>query len=114
MMGSWVALAIAIGTSVAGQALLKAGAGGGGFAAQLFDWRTVLGLGLYGGAALFYIVALRRIPVSVALPCTATSYVAALAIGHFAFGEAVTPLHMAAVAVILAGVGLLAYASASA
>ena len=45
--------------------------------AQLFDPRTMSGWCLYGGAALLYIIALRRIPMSVALPCTAVSYVAA-------------------------------------
>lgn len=113
MNWNWVALLFAISTSVAGQALLKGGAGAGGFLEQLLDRRTILGLGLYGGAALLYIVALRRIPVSVALPCTAASYVAAVAIGYYVFGEVVTPLHLVALGVILAGVLLLAYASVS-
>jgi len=51
--------------------LLKAGAGRVSFVDQLFDWHTVLGLVLYGGAAMLYIVALRRIPMSVAMPFTA-------------------------------------------
>ena len=72
--------------------------------------RTILGLGLYGGAAILYIVALRRIPMSVALPCTAISYVAAAAIGHFAFGEPMGMQHIAALALICSGVVLLALA----
>ena len=68
----WVVLAAAIVTSMAGQTLLKAGAGAADFIAQLFDWRTMSGLVLYGGAALLYIVALRKIAMSVALPCTAS------------------------------------------
>jgi len=83
----WVTLFAAIATSMAGQTLLKAGAGVADFIAQLFDWRTLIGLCLYGGAAVFYIVALRRIPMSRALPCTAISYVAAALIGHYAFGD---------------------------
>jgi small multidrug resistance pump len=106
----WVILAAAIVTSMAGQTLLKAGAGAADFIAQLFDWRTVLGLGLYGGAAILYIVALRRIPMSVALPCTAISYVAAALIGHFAFGEALGLQHATALALICTGVVLLALA----
>ena len=82
----WVVLALAIATSMGGQTLLKAGASAPDFLAQLLDLRTIVGLGLYGGAAILYIVALRRIPMSVALPCTAASYVAAMLIGHFAFG----------------------------
>ncbi len=108
----WAALALAIATSLAGQTLLKAGAGAASFMAQLFDPRTMIGLVLYGGAALLYIVALRRIPMSVALPCTAVSYIAAALIGHYGFGEPLGALHIAAITLIGAGVVLLAFASA--
>ena len=110
MTSYWFILSAAIATSMVGQALLKAGAGAADFAAQLFDWRTLLGLGLYGGAALLYIIALRRIPMSVALPCTAASYVAALLIGHFAFAEPIGTTQLAAVGLISLGVLLLATA----
>ncbi len=110
LIAFWLALALAIGTSMAGQTLLKAGAAEADFIAQLVDWRTILGLGLYGGAALLYIVALRRIPMSVALPCTAISYVAAALIGHFGFAEPLGAPHVAALALISAGVMLLALA----
>ena len=53
----------------------------------------MVGLCLYGGAALLYIIALRRIPMSVALPCTAVSYVAAALIGHFGFAEPLGAMH---------------------
>jgi len=95
---------------MAGQTLLKAGAGQASFVAQLFDARTLSGLCLYGGAALLYIVALRRIPMSVALPCTAVSYVAAALIGHYAFNEALGAMKLAAIALICAGVAMLAFA----
>ncbi|CAH2604445.1 EamA family transporter [Rhodovastum atsumiense] len=106
----WLALAVAIATSMGGQTLLKAGAGAPDFIGQLFDWRTIIGLSLYGGAALLYIVALRRIPMSVALPCTAISYVAAALIGYYAFDETITVTHMAAIGLIAAGVITLALA----
>ena len=110
MMMYWVVLAVAIVTSMAGQTLLKAGAGAPDFIAQLFDPRTMVGLCLYGGAALLYIVALRRISMSVALPCTAISYVAAALIGHYGFGEPLGTVHVAALALISVGVGMLALA----
>ena len=106
----WATLFAAIATSMAGQTLLKAGAGAADFITQLFDWRTLLGFVLYGGAAVLYIVALRRIPMSRALPCTAVSYVAAALIGHYAFGEALGVAHLAAIALICGGVVLLAFA----
>lgn len=110
-MLAWSALAGAILASLAGQVLLKAGTlGDGGFLAQLLRWQTVLGLSCYGGSALLYILALRQIPMSVALPTTAISYVAIALIGHFAFGEPLGAQKMVAIALICAGVVLLATA----
>ena len=111
MIGAWLVLAAAICTSMTGQVLLKAGTlAEGNFLAQLFRWQTILGLGCYGGAALLYIVALRRIPMSVALPCTAASYIIIALVGHYMFGEALGPQKLAAIALIAGGVALLATA----
>ena len=106
----WATLGLAIAISMAGQTLLKAGAGAPDFMAQLFDPRTLGGLVLYGTSALLYIVALRRIPMSVALPCTAVSYIAAALIGHYWFGEPMGLAQIAAIGLICAGVVLLAFA----
>lgn len=109
MNASWMALGGAIAVSVAGQVLLKTGAAGpGGFLAQLFRPATLVGLVCYGGAALLYIVALRRIPMSVALPCTAASYVVIALIGHYGFAEPLGAMRVAAIGLIAAGVLLLA------
>ncbi len=94
MTAFWLVLAGAIATSLLGQTLLKAGAGAPDFIAQLLD----------------YIVALRRIPMSVAMPFTAVSYVAAVLIGHYGFGEHLSTMHIVAVATIASGVALLALA----
>jgi multidrug transporter EmrE-like cation transporter len=111
MMGSWLVLAAAICTSMTGQILLKAGTlGEGNFLVQLFRWQTILGLGCYGGAALLYIIALRKIPMSVALPCTAASYVVIALVGYFMFGESLGSQKIAAIVLISAGVALLAAA----
>ena len=109
-MAYWAVLAVAIATSMGGQTLLKAGAAAPNFVAQLLDIRTMAGLVLYGGAAILYIVALRRIPMSVALPSTAISYIAAALIGHFVFGEVLGWAHIGAIALIGGGVVLLAFA----
>ena len=110
MTAYWAVLAAAIVISMAGQTLLKSGAGATDFIAQLLDWHTILGLALYGGSAMLYIVALRRIPMSVALPCTAISYVAAALIGHFAFAEPIGMMHAGALGLITVGVIMLALA----
>jgi len=106
----WGVLAAAIVTSMAGQTLLKAGAGAVDLLAQLLDLRTLFGLCLYGGAAFLYIIALRRIPMSVALPCTAVSYVAAALIGHYAFAEPMGMAQVGGIGLICAGVVMLAFA----
>ena len=111
MTAYWFTLTAAIATSMVGQILLKSGAtGDGGFLTQLFRPQTVIGLGLYGGAALLYIVALRKIPMSVALPFTAVSYVVAVLIGHFVFGEGLGAQKLIAIGLISLGVVVLASA----
>jgi small multidrug resistance pump len=112
---SWINLWIAIAMSLAGQTLLKAGAmtrqASTELLAQFLDPRTVAGLTLYVAAAFLYIIALRRIPLSVALPCTAASYIGAIFIGHFLYNETITLIHLTAVAFIGCGVVLLALAA---
>jgi len=114
MMPYWIALGAAICVSLGGQVLLKAGAIGAaaeaGLIAQVLRWQTIVGLGFYGFSAMLYIVALRKIPMSVALPCTAASYIVVAIIGHFVFGEVLGMQRMAAIVLISAGVLLLASA----
>lgn len=106
----WSVLMAAIVASMAGQTLLKSGSAAPDFMTQLFDPRTLLGLCLYGGAAMLYIVALRRIPMSVAMPFTAISYVAAAFIGHYGFAEPLGTMQLGALGLICAGVVMLALA----
>lgn len=111
MSSAWLALAAAIGSSLVGQVLLKAGAegmSGGSLMQQLLRPSTILGLGFYGVGALLYIVALRRIPMSVALPCTAASYIVIAVIGWWFFGEALGTQKLAAISLIGIGVVMLA------
>ncbi len=105
----WFALLGAVAISIVGQTLLKTGAAADSFLAQLFSVPTIIGLVLYGGSALLYIVALRRIPMSVALPCTALSYVVIAMVGHHMFGEPLGLIKFGAIALICAGVALLAF-----
>ena len=109
----WGALAAAITSSLVGQVLLKSGAEavqGVSFLGQMLRWQTMLGLCFYGAGALLYIAALRRIPMSVALPCTAASYVLIAGIGWYFFGEAMSAQKLAAILLIATGVALLAAA----
>jgi multidrug transporter EmrE-like cation transporter len=113
MIFHWIALWAAICSSLVGQVLLKAGAeslNGASFIAQMLRWQTLLGLCFYGAGAMLYIAALRKIPMSVALPCTAASYVAIALIGWWFFGEALGGQKIAAIGLIAVGVIVLASA----
>lgn len=104
----WAFLLTAITSTVLAQGLLKAGAGAGTIVAQFLDWRTVIGLGIYVLASLLYIVALRRIPLGVALPCTALSYVAVAVVGWLVFHEPMSLGRIGGLVLIGSGVVVLA------
>ncbi|GAB4174963.1 MAG: hypothetical protein OHK0024_11880 [Thalassobaculales bacterium] len=108
MIDAYVGLAIGVVVGVAGQLTLKLGAGGeGSFLAQLLRWQTILGLFFYGVAAFGYIYALRKLPVSVAFPSVSLSYVVVAVVAHYAFGEPLGWVQLAALAMIVGGVMLL-------
>lgn len=89
---------------VVAQVLLKMGAARDSFAAQILDWRTIFGLGLYGVGAFFYIYALRKLPLSVAFPTVAASYVLVAFAGWAFFREALALPQWLGLGLILAGV----------
>ena len=99
----WLGILIGVG----GQMLLKAGAGAPDFQAQMLGWRTLAGLALYGAATVCYMVAIRRIPLSVAFPSISLSYVAVLGFGAIVFGETITIGKIGAIVLIGAGVWVL-------
>ncbi len=108
---AWLSLIASITASIAGQALLKAGSAAVDFRAQLLDPRSIAGLAAYGLAALLYMVALRRLPMSVALPFTALTYVAAALVGRWAFAEQLNLVQAAAITLICVGAVTLAVGS---
>ena len=103
----YLALWLGILTGVGGQMLLKAGASAPDFFAQLLDWHTLVGLGFYGAATVCYLIAIRRIPLSVAFPSISLSYIVVVIIGGIVFGEAVTVAKIAGVVLIGVGVWVL-------
>lgn len=106
----YLCLAAGILLGVGAQLLLKVGATGeGDFMVQLLRPQTVIGLGLYGMAAFFYIVALRKIPVTVAFPSVALSYAIIALLGYFWLREPLGISQIAGIAMIMAGVVLVNY-----
>ena len=73
---------------VAGQIALKSGAlASPSLAAQVINPLTIAGFAIYACAALCYIVALKRIPVSVAFPSIAASYAVVAILAHLLWHE---------------------------
>ena len=104
----YAALAGAILCGVAGQVLFKTGATrGAGVLGQFLDPFTVLGLGFYAVAAVFYILAIRRIPVSLAFPTSSLSYIAVALIAHYFWGEPLGLAQLAGILFIILGLVLL-------
>jgi small multidrug resistance pump len=103
----YVALALGIVTGIGGQILLKTGASAPDFVSQLLRPSTLCGLALYGSAAFLYIVALRKIPVSVAFPSVSLSYAIVAVLGHFLFGEPFGIKQVAGIVLIVGGVALI-------
>lgn len=103
----YLALAAAILIGACGQVLLKAGAGAVTFRAQILSPYTLVGLLAYAVAAVAYIVAIRRIPLSLAFPSVAFSYVMVAVAAYFLWGEALGWRQFAGMALIGAGILLL-------
>ncbi len=101
----YIVLFIGVVLGVAGQVLLKTGAerSGDGIA-QFLQPYTIVGFGVYALAALFYIVAIKRIPVSVAFPTVSLSYVVLAVIAHYLWDEPLGTAQLLGIALIVAGV----------
>jgi multidrug transporter EmrE-like cation transporter len=84
----YTSLVASILLGVAGQVALKAGAvDSATLWGQFLNPRTILGFGIYVIAALLYIVALKRIPVSIAYPSVAGSYIIVAVLAHLLWQE---------------------------
>jgi len=104
----YVSLAGAILLGVAGQIALKSGAlAAPAGVAQFINPLTIAGLAIYVVAALCYIVALKKIPVSVAFPSVAASYAAVAIIAHLLWNEPFGWPQLAGLALIGAGILLI-------
>jgi len=84
----YTSLLAAILIGIAGQIALKYGANGStSVAAQFLNPATIIGLTLYVVAALCYVVALKKIPVSIAFPSVAASYAIVAIFAHLLWNE---------------------------
>ena len=105
---SYLALVCAILLGVVGQFLLKAGAAGERVLDQLLAPESILGLAFYAAAAFCYMLALRKIPVSVAFPSVSLSYVLVVGAAYWFRDEPLGWQKIAGVILICGGVTLIA------
>ena len=105
---SYLGLVAAILLGIAGQIALKSAAvGASSFGAQLFNPLTLLGLVIYGLASIAYIVALNRIPVSIAFPSVAASYAIVAVLAHVLWNEPLGWAQLGGIALIGSGILLI-------
>jgi small multidrug resistance pump len=104
----YLCLAIAILLGIGGQISLKsASVGAASLYAQVLNPLTFVGLMFYGFGAIAYVVALNKIPVSVAFPTVAVSYVIVAVLAHLLWNEPLGWHQLGGIALIGAGVILI-------
>ena len=104
----YMSLVGAIVLGIAGQILLKSAADGSvTVIGQFFNPMTIVGLAVYVFAALCYILALKKIPVSIAFPSVAASYAVVAVLAHFLWDEPLGWSQMAGIVLIGSGVLLI-------
>jgi small multidrug resistance pump len=106
MVVYYISLAAAILLGVGGQILLKSAAdGSASVVGQFLNPLTMIGFGIYIFAAFCYIVALKKIPISIAFPSVSASYVIVALLAHLLWNE---PLGWPQIAgLVLIGSGVL-------
>jgi len=105
---SYLSLAAAVLLGIAGQIVLKSGAvGAPSVIAQLLSPLTLAGLAIYGVAAIAYVVALNKIPVSIAFPSVAASYAIVAVLAHLLWSEPLGWPQLGGIALIAGGIFLI-------
>jgi multidrug transporter EmrE-like cation transporter len=109
---SFIFLSLSILLGAAGQILFKISSSKletlrPNFESLVSNYQLFLGLFLYVVSALFYIISLRKIPLSVAYPSIAVSYVLVMVLSYYLFNEQISYYKMAGIILILLGVSLI-------
>ena len=104
----YTSLVAAILFGIAGQIALKSAAEGSAtITAQFVNPLTIIGLAIYIVAALCYILALKKIPVSIAFPSVAASYAVVAVLAHLLWNEPLGWPQLAGIVLIGSGVLLI-------
>lgn len=74
------------------------------------EWHVISALGCYGASVVIWVVALTRVPVSVAYPMLSLGYVVNALAAWWLLGETLNPTKIAGIVIILIGVGVMSRA----
>ena len=108
MFPYYATLAAAIVFGVGGQIALKIGATGTQtIALQFLHPATIVGFVIYVAAAVLYMIALKKIPLSLAYPSVSLSYVVVGVAAHFLWHEPFGLAQIAGILLIGGGIVLL-------
>ena len=103
----FILLAVVLGT--AAQLFLKAGTNVAPVDFRLaLEPRIVAGVGCYAVSLVIWILALSKTPVSIAYPMVSLGFALNAVLAWWLLGEALTPMRMAGIGVIIVGVYLVA------
>jgi multidrug transporter EmrE-like cation transporter len=106
---SFIYIGVAVVLGSAAQLFLKAGTNAAPVDFRLaFEPRILAGIACYAVSLIVWILALSKTPVSVAYPMVSIGFALNAALAWWLLGEAVTPARMLGIAVIIAGVILVA------
>ena len=95
--------------NAAAQLLLKAGTNAMPLGLRLaIEPHILAGLGCYVVSVVVWIVALSRVPVSIAYPMLSIGYVVNAIAAWYLLGEAVTPMRLVGIGIIVLGVFIVA------
>ena len=104
---TYILLAVLLGT--AAQLFLKAGTNAAPVGLGLaLEPRILAGVGCYAVSLVVWILALAKTPVSIAYPMVSLGFALNAALAWWLLGEAVTPMRMAGIGIIIVGVFLVA------
>jgi len=91
------------------QLLLKAGTNARPLGVALAIEPHILGgLACYVVSVVLWVVALSKVPVSIAYPMLSIGYIVNAVAAHYLFGETLSPLRLAGIGIIIVGVFLVA------
>ena len=108
-LASFAFILVGVLLNAAAQLLLKAGTNAMPLGLRLaIEPHILAGLACYVVSVVVWIVALSRVPVSIAYPMLSIGYVVNALAAWYLLGEAVTPMRLAGIGIIVLGVFIVA------